>query len=206
MMGRALAALVIWGVAFGSPPAQAQAQAQAVTTTPSSWTLDVGMSFSPWFGTYADAICCQALGGWVALRKGRLGFQFDHVGGWSNEIYDHLINETVLYEQTFERHRNRITTGLVDWQVFRSRRVMLRVRGGIGVRAENADVCHSRRGEPFADEELRLCEQRFLHPLWRGNHYTIQGGIAVDFPISERAYARVETRLWEVRLGVGFGF
>ena len=47
-----LAALVIWGVAFGSPAAHAQ----AVTTTPSSWTLDVGMSFSPWFGTYADRV------------------------------------------------------------------------------------------------------------------------------------------------------
>lgn len=201
MMGRAVAALIIWGVAFGSPPADAQ-----VAVTPSSWTLDVGMSFSPWFGTYADEICCRALGGWVALRRGRLGVQVDHVGGWSNEIYDTFLLNGNLYEQTFQRRRNRMTTGLVDWQVFRSRRVILRVRGGLGVRADNIDVCRSRRGESFTDEELRLCEQRFLHPLWQGSHYTIQGGIAVDFPISERAYARVETRLWEVRLGVGFGF
>ena len=193
-----MVALVILGAAFGSPPVHAQA--------PGTWTLDVGVGFSPWFGTFTDAICCRAISGWVGLRKGRLGIQFEHVGGWSNAIHDHFVSETELYEQTYERHRNRITTGLVDYEVFRSRRVILRLHAGLGVRADNEATCYSRRGEPFTDEELEICEEEPVRPVWHGGQHAIQGGISIDFAVNEYGYIRMETRFWEVRLGAGIAF
>ena len=197
----------------------------------SAQTGDAGVTVIPAFVQYLDTppVCCP-VSVWVALGSGpRFRLQVDYVQssrrseGYGGYPHDELIDGRMASTRrdSLTRETLRDINVLAAWRVLVRDDAEVRVLFGAGVRHTRRTDCTAFAGPSvripappeyapdhivfharLTDEDHRRCAAR-RYSL--GGIYP-QVGAAMDWPIGDRFFVRVDARLALLRVGVGAGF
>ncbi len=198
------------------------APGSAQTANAPKWKFDAGVSVSPLFKTYLDEpSCCTPLGGWVTAGSGRFRLQVDYARNERErlgfaEYYEERLGQEIVVERGYQDRSIDQTVGVAAyWRLSGNRRLTPHLLLGMGLwrladRRCVAEGAPPVVGTPQPGQRFRVdfaggrpCAGKPFDTSFR---IWPQVGAGIDYALGSRAFARVQLRLLELRVGAGIRF